>query len=226
MARNDGSHDFLHAERVWRAARRLCREWRESAGAGPSSGEGVDSVVVEVAALCHDVADHKYHPSPAAAEAILTELLSELADRGRLSPERCSRIRHIIENMSFSKEISRSEESPPLSPAAMLELQIVQDADRLDAIGAIGIARTFTFGGSRKRALYDPGDMPTKVVDLSGEEYAARSRSNATYNHFFEKLLKLKEMMKTSMGRRLAEERHRYMQEFLERFRQEIEGEA
>ena len=256
MSANDASHDYSHAFRVAATAHELAVS--EAAAENDSTTESrgnIDILVIQLAALLHDVPDHKYAASAEAAQQKLEGVLDVLKEAG-LSHERASKIRTVIGNVSFSKEkkqqdaatkeaegaigescCSTSEETKvntstavtdfaPLEAVAR-ELSVVQDADRLDAIGAIGIARTFTFGGARKRPLYNP-DKPlsTTTVLLSGEEYAAISadNKNATYDHFFEKLLHLKGMMKTSSGRRRAEDRHSFMLTYLDQLRGEIEG--
>jgi uncharacterized protein len=178
-------------------ARRIARE------------ESADVFICELAALLHDVADEKIAGSDAAGQAAVREWLVAHG----VEAEVVMRVMEIIAAMSFG-----GGNRPPMST---LEGSVVQDADRLDAIGAIGIARAFAFGGSRGRALYDPEDQPRTYV--SKEAY--RASTSSTINHFHEKLLLLKERMNTAFARQLAEARHRYMQAFLDEFAAEWEGE-
>ncbi|KAH9707228.1 HD domain-containing protein [Citrus sinensis] len=168
---------------------------------------------VELAALLHDIGDYKYLRDPS-EEKIVENFLE---DEG-LEESKKMRILNIIKKMGFKDEIAglaNAEFSP--------EFGVVQDADRLDAIGAIGIARCFTFGGSRNRVLHDPAIKPRS--DVSKEQYM-KKEEQTTVNHFHEKLLKLKDLMKTEAGRRRAEKRHKFMEEFLMEFYEEWDGKA
>lgn len=194
----EGGHDWFHIERVWRNAKLIAQT------------ESCDLLVVELAALLHDIADSKFHDGdeeigPRTARAFLEKL--------DLASSQISHIVAIIENVSFKGgKGTRSHES--------IELDIVQDADRLDAIGAIGIARTFNYGGFKNRAIYNPAIAPN--LHMTKEEY---KKSDApTINHFYEKLLLLKGMMNTKTGMKLAQQRHEFMENFLEQFYQEWEG--
>eukprot|EP01112_Ceratiomyxa_fruticulosa_P012176 TRINITY_DN3360_c0_g1_i2.p1 TRINITY_DN3360_c0_g1~~TRINITY_DN3360_c0_g1_i2.p1 ORF type:complete len:222 (-),score=37.11 TRINITY_DN3360_c0_g1_i2:154-819(-) len=201
LANQDGSHDFHHIHRVWATARSLAKS------------EGVEDIeIVELAALLHDIQDWKYSGSETAGvEAARSWLHSQGYD-----PLKTEKIAEIIEGVSFKNELARKITSPSR------ELAVVQDADRLDAIGAIGIARTFTYGGAKKRPLYDPEHPYTE--EISKEQYMDQTRPNPTVNHFYEKLFKLKDMMKTESGRHLAEERHKFMEMFLDQFYAEWDG--
>jgi len=218
MSANDASHDYSHAFRVAATARDLAMQ-----------EPGCDVLVCRLASILHDVADHKYFPCPKAADARLDAALAKLTEGG-LSSSRVAHVKAVIENVSFSKELKRAtQDSSASEEHTSIELSVVQDADKLDAVGAIGIARTFTFGGARKRPLYNP-DSPlmTEIVELSGAEYAAASSKEAapTYDHFYEKLLRLQNMMKTKSGAKRARERHEFMELFLKQFRDEVEGKA
>ncbi len=197
----DGSgHDWWHVYRVWKMAVHL----RES--------EGGDLLSIELAALLHDIADHKFHggdltKGPAVAAAFLRK---QGADEALIQ-----RVAAIIGEVSYKG-------ARVADTVSSTEAQIVQDADRLDAIGAIGIARTFAYGGSRNRPLYDPAIPPVMHHDF--ESY--RKSENPTINHFYEKLLLLKERMHTPSAKRIAEERHRFMELFLERFYLEWEADG
>ncbi|MGL4584924.1 MAG: HD domain-containing protein [Flavobacterium sp.] len=197
----ESGHDWFHIERVYRNALNIVE------------GEGeVDLVVVKLIALLHDIADSKFHGGdetvgPTKARKLLEEL----------SYDRDT-IEHVvkgIENISFKggnfNQVFRSK-----------ELDIVQDADRLDAIGAIGVARSFNYGGYKNTLMYDPKIEPK--LGMSKEEY--KNNVGTTINHFYEKLLRLKDLMNTDTGRQLAEGRHKFMESFLSQFYDEWEGNA
>ena len=193
-------HDWLHIERVWHLARHLAEK------------EGASQDVAELAALVHDIADWKFHDGddtagPRAARALLQ---SEGAEEAVIEE-----VVDIVATISYKG-------AGVTSRMKTLAGQCVQDADRLDAIGAVGIARCFAYGGHVGRPMYDPEIAP--VLHQSAEAYKA-SQSTAI-NHFHEKLLLLKDRMNTASGRLLAEERHRFMEDFLVRFHAECAGEA
>ncbi|OQR96908.1 hypothetical protein THRCLA_07125 [Thraustotheca clavata] len=189
LASNDASHDWNHIERVWRMSVRLASEEKV---------ERMDCVVL--AALLHDIDDWKYTGSNS-NERANNFLLSQNVDA-----EKIDFILKIIKGVGFKEELSAS--NTPIFP----ELACVQDADRLDAIGALGIARCLTYGGHKKRVLYDVNSPP--ILNMDKDAYM-KHKDGATINHFYEKLFKLKDMMKTNAGRRIAQERHAYMEEFL-----------
>jgi len=188
-------HDWHHVFRVRRNALAI------------GNAEGADLLIVELAALLHDIADHKFHggdeqAGPNTAKTWLESL--------RVPPGVVAHICQIISRLSFK---GAAVEQEPLS----LEGQVVQDADRLDALGAIGIARAFAYGGFKGQALYDP-DVPPELHT----SFAAYKKSGGTsLNHFYEKLLLLKDRFNTATGRRLAEERHAFLDEFVRRFLEE-----
>lgn len=195
LAGDASGHDWWHIDRVRRTAVALARE------------EGADAAVCELAALLHDIADWKFHAGdetagPRAAEAWLRS--------HEASPVVIEHVTAIIAGVSF-KGAGVATEMPTL------EGRCVQDADRLDAIGAIGIARAFAFGGAFGRAMFDPEHPPEWHADFT----AYKTKSGPTINHFYEKLLLLKDRMQTTTGRRWAAERHVVMVEFLERFYRE-----
>ncbi len=194
----EGGHDWWHTYRVWNNTKRILQT------------ENADTMICELAALLHDIADHKFHNKEKNYGAKIAE---EFLQNQKLATGKIQRITFIIENISFSSEIDSKTEKN-------IELQIVQDADRLDALGAIGIARTFNYGGYKNRAIYDPDQKPKKYV--TSEEYT--ESQSPTINHFYEKLLLLKDKMNTTAGRKMAEERHGFMEEFLERFFREWGG--
>ena len=195
----DGSgHDWWHVHRVRRVALRLARE------------EGADPYVVELAALLHDVADHKFHGGDeTAGPRAAREWLGSLG----VDPAVTEHVAEIIAALSF-----KGAGVP--TPMATPEGAVVQDADRLDAVGAIGIARAFAFGGSRGRAMYEP-DAPPEMHDSFDAYKTSRGH---TLNHFHEKLFLLRDRMNTRSARGLAEERHRYMEGFVARFLAEWDG--
>lgn len=194
---NDFSgHDFYHTLRVYRLATAI------------AEAERADRTIVQLAALLHDVDDRKLSPDTCQTKARATAFMQSCG----LSAEVIDRVRAIIEEVSFAGTDS-------VAPAT-IEGQCVQDADRLDAIGAIGIARAFAYGGHAHRPLYDPAVPPS--APMNGEQYA-RSQSS-TINHFYEKLLLLRDMMNTETAKQIAEQRHTYMQGFLDEFYAEWEG--
>lgn len=195
----EGGHDWFHIERVWKNAKRIARQ------------EKCDSEVVELAALLHDIADSKFHGGD---EEIGPRTARAYLEKTSLPSAKVDHIVAIIENVSFKGgHNQRTHHS--------IELDIVQDADRLDAIGAIGIARTFNYGGFKNRSIYNPGIPPN--LNMSKEEY--KKSTAPTINHFYEKLLLLKDLMNTATGKKLALERHNYMNAFLDQFFAEWNGE-
>lgn len=201
LAGESSGHDFGHIARVRRLAEVIARE------------EGADAFLCALAALLHDVADPKIAGDEAAGLAkVRGWLVGHRADDAQ--PGATERVMEIIATLSF-----RGGGGAPMTT---LEGRVVQDADRLDAIGAIGIARAFAYGGAHGRPLYDAEATPRGVMTY--EEY--RAGNTPTITHFYEKLLLLKDRMNTSHARRLAEERHRFMEAFLARFVAEEAGEA
>jgi uncharacterized protein len=195
---DEGSgHDWRHIERVRNLARVIAGE------------EGADLYICEMAALLHDIADAKVAGDEETGQRRVREWLVT----HEVEPPVIDRVMEIITTMSFA-----GGNRPPM---ATLEGRVVQDADRLDAIGAVGIARTFAYGGSRGRLLYD-ADIPTQQHS-SAEAYHASDAP--TINHFYEKLLLLKDRMNTPYAKRLAEGRHAYMEAFLAEFYAEWDGE-
>ncbi|WP_233531081.1 HD domain-containing protein [Paenibacillus alkalitolerans] len=196
LERDSSGHDWWHIDRVRKMAVKLARE------------SGGDELVCELAALLHDIPDEKLTGDEAAGLKRVRDWL----ERYDLGENVISRIMTIICTMSF-----KGGGRPPV---ATLEGEIVQDADRLDAIGAIGIARTFAYSGWKGQPMHDPNLPPRDTMSV--EEY--RKGKSTAINHFHEKLLKLSPLMNTPAARRIAQERHRFMLDFLERFQVEWDG--
>ena len=198
LADAEGGHNWYHIERVWKMAQHI----HECEGAG-------DLLTVELAALLHDISDAKFNGGDHEKGS---RMAYDFLISNQVDPDRAKHIREIIKYVSYKGGF-------PQDQIHTIEFQIVQDADRLDAIGAIGIARAFNYGGFKNRPIHDPS-MPL-------QEYAdpkAYHKSDApTINHFYEKLLKLKDLMNTLTGKSIGEERHNYMLEFLETFYREID---
>jgi uncharacterized protein len=198
LAQAEGGHDWFHIERVYKNALLI------------AASENCDLEIVQLGALLHDIADSKFHNGD---ETIGPKTARTFLEAQNVSSETIDHVIAIIENISFKGgRVERKFSS--------IELDIVQDADRLDAIGAIGIARTFNYGGFKNRALYNPEIAPN--LSMTKEEY--KNNEAPTINHFYEKLLLLKDKMNTDTGKQIAQERHRYMEGFLEQFYAEWEG--
>jgi uncharacterized protein len=195
----EGGHDWFHTLRVYRNALHI------------SEHEEVNELVVALAALLHDIADSKFHNGD---ERIGPRLAREFLLKHNVDSEVIEHVSKIIENMSFKNSIDGR------SSFSSIELKVVQDADRLDAIGAIGIARCFNYGGFKNRSIYNPEIEPN--LTMTKAEYKAAKWP--TINHFYEKLLLLKDMMNTKTGRRIAHERHEFMLQFLKQFYAEWNG--
>jgi len=195
----EGGHDWFHIERVYKNAALI------------ANGENCDILIVQLGALLHDIADSKFHDGDETVGPKKARLFLE----SKNVPEKTiDHVVNIIENISFKG----GHETKKFSS---LELDIVQDADRLDAIGAIGIARTFNYGGFKNRAIYNPERQPN--LNMSKEEY--KNSDAPTINHFYEKLLLLKDKMNTKTGREIAAQRHEFMELFLSQFYSEWNGE-
>jgi len=194
----DGTgHDWWHVYRVWKMAKRI------------GHAEQADPLVVELAALLHDIADWKFHDGDLSVGPTKAK---DWLDSLGLDPGIIDQVCQIITNISFK---GAAVEQQPLS----LEGKVVQDADRLDAMGAIGIARAFAYGGAKGREIYDPAAKPTE--HRTAEAYL---KGGTSINHFYEKLLLLKDRMNTVTGRAMAEERHTFMEDYLKQFYEEWEG--
>jgi len=200
LANAEGGHDWFHIERVYNNAMLIAKN------------ETVNIEIVALSALLHDIADSKFHDGD---DTVGPKKAREFLFEKNVDSAIIEHVIKIIENISFSSSIEKT------NIFNSIELQVVQDADRLDALGAIGIARTFNYGGFKNRAIYNPEIIPN--LNLTKVEYKASTAP--TINHFYEKLLLLKDMMKTKTGKRIALERHNYMVDFLEQFFTEVNGE-
>ena len=195
----EGGHDWFHIERVYKNALLIAK------------GEKVDEFVLALGALLHDIADAKFHNGD---ESIGPKKARVFLESQNVEDDVIVHVENIILFISFKSSLDSGEKF------TSLELDIVQDADRLDAIGAIGIARCFNYGGFKNRSLYDPQIIPN--LTMTKEEY--KNSTTPTINHFYEKLLLLKDKMNTKTGRIIAADRHRYMEEFLQQFYNEWSG--
>jgi uncharacterized protein len=194
----EGGHDWFHSYRVRKNAVTLAKE------------ESADLFVVQLAALLHDIADGKFNNGD---DSIGPEIAGNFLRQEEVDSNVILHVQNIIANISFKGGRHLVEFSSK-------ELEIVQDADRLDAIGAIGIARAFSYGGFKNRRLYDPEIQP----DLHMDKERYRNSQAPTINHFYEKLLLLKDRMNTAAGRKMAERRHVFMEHYLDQFYLEWEG--
>ena len=195
----EGGHDWFHIERVYKNAVLI------------ANGENCDILIVQLGALLHDIADSKFHNGD---ETVGPKKARLFLESKNVPENTITHVVNIIENISFKG----GHETKKFSS---LELDIVQDADRLDAIGAIGVARTFNYGGFKNRAIYNPEIKPN--LNMSKEEY--KNSDAPTINHFYEKLLLLKDKMNTKTGKEIAAQRHDFMELFLTQFYAEWNGE-
>jgi uncharacterized protein len=194
----EAGHDWWHIYRVWNMARYIAGE------------EGAELFVTQIAALLHDISDAKFNGGDEDAGArVATDFLRSI----KADEELIQRVSQIVHHISFKGGGNTLVEKSK-------EFAVVQDADRLDAMGAIGIARAFSYGGYKGREMYNPAVPP--VMNMTAEEY--RKNQGHTLNHFYEKLLLLKDLMNTQTAKRMAEERHLYMLQFVGRFKAEWDG--
>ena len=191
----EAGHDWFHIERVWKLSTKIAET------------ESCNLEVVELSALLHDIADPKFHGGD---ETLALKISRTFLESENVPEEIISQVLFIIKNISFKNRGEVPENLP-------LELQIVQDADRLDAIGAIGIARTFNFGGFKNNLMYHPEIQPK--LNMTKDEY--KKNEGTTINHFYEKLLLLKDLMNTDAAKKIAAERHDFMLKFLDEFYKE-----
>jgi uncharacterized protein len=195
----EGGHDWFHIERVYKNAMLIAQN------------EVCEVAVVKLAALLHDIADSKFNDGD---ESVGPKIARTFLESENVDQTTIDHVVKIIENISYKGGNFEKD-------FTSIELNIVQDADRLDALGAIGIARTFNYGGFKNRTLYDPKISPN--TKMTKEEY--KNSEAPTLNHFYEKLLLLKDKMNTESGKQIAKERHSYMEGFLSQFYAEWEGE-
>ncbi len=191
-------HDWWHIERVRTIAKKICLH------------EQADYFIVDLAILLHDIGDRKVIGTDENDYTIAENFLKTLS----LDPEIINTVMFIIRNMSFSQSFSRKQVN------VSREFQIVQDADRLDALGAIGIARVFAFGGSKARPLYDPTKKPQRL----SKTYFKRTEKSTSFHHFYEKILLLKDLMNTQTAKKIAKKRHEYIKGYMKEFLLEWEG--
>ena len=194
----EGGHDWFHIERVYKNALLIAKD------------EKCDEIIVKLGALLHDIADSKFHNGD---ETVGPKVAREFLVSENVEESIIEHVINIINNISFKGGNFEKE-------FTSIELEIVQDADRLDAIGAIGIARAFNYGGYKNRQLYNPDIVPN--LSMSKEEY--KNSKSPTLNHFYEKLLLLKDKMNTNTGRKIAQNRHDFMETFLVQFDDECSG--
>ena len=198
LANAEGGHDWFHVERVYKNALLIAQ------------GENVDHFIIALGALLHDIADSKFYDGD---ETIGPLMATAFLNTQQLALVSIEHVIQIIKNISFKGGSKTTNFSS-------LELDVVQDADRLDAIGAIGIARTFNYGGFKNRKIYDPEIKPK--LEMTPKEY--RVSTAPTINHFYEKLLLLKDTMNTQTAKKIAKKRHQYMVAFLDQFYAEWQG--
>ena len=190
----EGGHDWFHIERVFKNSILISKD------------EKVDVFVVSLAALLHDIADPKFYNGD---ETVGPKVATKFLKEQEVHEQIINHVVHIIKHISFKNSFDKASEK-----FTSIELKVVQDADRLDAIGAIGIARCFNYGGFKNRGLYDPEVIPN--LNMTKEEY---KKSDApTINHFYEKLLLLKDKMNTASGKKIATQRHAFMETYLQQF--------
>jgi uncharacterized protein len=194
----EGGHDFFHIERVYKNALLIAKN------------ENVDEFVVSLGALLHDIADSKFYDGD---ETVGPKKARAFLMNQQVSEDTIVHIENIINNISFKGGNFKQSFTSP-------ELNVIQDADRLDAIGAVGVARCFNYGGFKNRELYNPEIPPN--LKMTKEEY--KKSTAPTINHFYEKLLLLKDKMNTTTGKKIAEQRHAYMEGFLDQFYKEWNG--
>jgi len=198
LAHDATGHDWLHVYRVWTNARQIGKSTK------------ADMFTVELAALLHDIADWKFHNGDI---SVGVNKAKQWLQKLNVDPQTIAHVAQIVQEISFKGAKVKNK-------IDTIEGQVVQDADRLDALGAIGIARTFAYGGSKGRQIYNPRVKP--VLHKAAKSYF--KSAGPTINHFHEKLLLLKDLMHTKSGKHIARQRHQFMEDFLNRFNLEVEG--
>tara|TARA_R110002049_G_scaffold28906_2_gene98393 strand:- start:162 stop:821 length:660 start_codon:yes stop_codon:yes gene_type:complete len=197
----EGGHDWFHIERVYNNTLLIAKK------------EQVDVLVVSLGALLHDIADAKFYDGD---ETVGPKMATKFLKSIQVDERVIEHVVQIINHISYKSSLGVAV----INPFSSKELEVVQDADRLDAIGAIGIARAFNYGGFKNREMYNPAIQPN--LTMTKEEY--KKSTAPTINHFYEKLLLLKEKMNTATGQKLAQARHQYMEVFLTQFYGEWNG--
>ncbi len=192
----EAGHDYWHILRVLKNAEKIAEK------------EGGDLFVIRLGALLHDIADAKFHNGD---ENIGPKIAHNFLKKQKIDDEIIEQVIQIIKNISFKNSLDDT------TKYYSKELAIVQDADRLDAIGAIGIGRAFVYGGYKENAMYDPDLKPAEKLDKN----TYKKGKTPTINHFYEKLFKLKDMMNTATAKKMAEDRHQFMEKFVEQFLKE-----
>jgi len=202
----EGGHDWFHVHRVYNNAKLIAKD------------ESVDEFIVALGALLHDIADSKFHNGD---ETIGPKKARLFLENQKVSEKVIVHIENIISNISYKSSLPADRGENFNQQFTSPELDVIQDADRLDAIGAIGIARCFNYGGFKNRELYNPEIQPN--LKMTKEEY--KTNASPTINHFYEKLLLLKDKMNTKTGLKIAADRHLFMETYLEQFYAECKGE-
>lgn len=198
MLKGDSGHDWSHVLRVNNTAKKIAKK------------ENANLFIVELSALFHDIADSKFTNGD---ETIAPKKIKDFLGSLKVDNETIDKVNYIVNHISFKKE-------QPVEKS--IELKVVQDADRLDAMGAIGVARAFSYGGYKNRLMYDPQEKPN--LNKTKEQYV--KAEGTTINHFYEKLLLLKDLMNTKEGQKLAEKRHKFLEKYLIQFFKEWEGKS
>ena len=201
----EGGHDWFHIERVYNTAKLIGKQ------------ENADMLIVELGALLHDIADSKFYNGN---ENIGPQKARQFLEEKQVDEITIIHIENIIKNISFKSSLTSNSKDTLQPKFTSKELEVIQDADRLDAIGAVGIARAFNYGGFKNRPLYNPAILP----NLNQTKEAYKNSKAPTINHFYEKLLLLKDTMNTQTGKKIAEERHHFMETFLKQFYSEWGG--
>ena len=196
LAQTESGHNWFHVERVWKMARKISENYK------------TDLMVIDLGSLLHDIADAKFYNGN---ENIGPEIATKFLHTLHVNNEIVSQVIDIIKYISFK---NKGKKSP-----GFIEFKIIQDADRLDAIGAIGIARAFNYGGYKNKTMYNPAIKP--LLQMSDHQY--KTNNGPTINHFYEKLFKIKDLLYTKEAVHIAKERHRFMEDFVNRFKDEWE---
>lgn len=194
------AHDFHHIERVWKLAKKIYAEEKNWG----------DLVVIELGALLHESFDDKFYMKEQIQEK--KQSLAIFLRDGWLDEERLAKVFYVIENVGYGKSLARGPDF-----YMPIELAIVEDADRLESIGAIAIARTFSYGGKKKRAIYDPDAPISEITD----KISYQKNEGSSLQHFYDKLLKLKDLLHTDAAKKIALQRHAFMEQFLDQFHAE-----